>query len=120
MKVSLIATMALAVGTTAIAAPASVDAGEKQARIVFPRQAIDNWTAPDENTLYIQANRKWYRADMFAPCFDLRYTNAIGFETGPTDDFDRFSRIAVEGRTCQLKSLVQVAGPPPKAKKHKA
>ena len=116
MKRVLIATLCLAVAASAETAAAV----PKQARIVFPDQAIENWSAETQDTLYIEAHRKWYRADLFAPCRNLPYALGIGFQSNPTSEFNRFSRIVVEGETCQLKSLVQVAGPPAKAKKRKA
>lgn len=92
----------------------------KQARIIFPGHNIRNWAGETQDVLYIESQRKWYRADLFAPCRNLPYALGIGFEANPTGEFNRFSRIVVEGETCQLKSLVQVEGPPAKAKKRKA
>ena len=118
MKRFLIAALCFAaVASAESPAPAPTP---KQARIVFPGHVIRNWSGETQDTLFIEAHRKWYRADLFAPCRNLPYAQAIGFEANPTGEFNRFSRIVVEGETCQLKSLVQVDGPPPKAKKRKA
>ena len=116
MKRVLIATLCLA----SIASAETPAAAPKQARIVFPDLAIQNWSGDSQDTLYIEAHRKWYRADLFAPCRNLPYATAIGFESNPTGEFNRFSRIVVEGEPCQLKSLVRVDAPPAKAKKRKA
>jgi hypothetical protein len=53
-----------------------------------------------------------------APCQDLPFANAIGFETRGTSDFDRFSTIVVRGQRCPVPSVVKSGAPPKKAHKH--
>lgn len=118
MKRFLIA--ALCVPTFVAAEPVATAPAPKQARIIFPGHNIRNWAGETQDVLYIEAQRKWYRADLFAPCRNLPYALGVGFEANPTGEFNRFSRIVVEGESCQLKSLVQVDGPPPKSRKRKA
>lgn len=83
---------------------------------------IRDWQAPDDHTLYIQANNgAWYRADLLNTCQDLQFATRIGFDGGPSDTFDRFSKIVVRGQNCQVSSLTKIEGAPPtKAKHHKA
>ncbi len=100
------------------AKPAPV-AGEPQASIPFVNHnGIRDWHATDTRTLFVQDNRRqWYRATLFAPCFDLPFANAIGFETRGIDRFDRFSAIRVGRDRCKVSSLTPSDAPPAKAKR---
>ncbi|MDT9600976.1 DUF6491 family protein [Sphingosinicella rhizophila] len=90
-----------------------------EARIPFVNHGgIRNWRAIDRDTLYIEdSHRRWYRAELMGPCFDLGFTERIGFETRGNDTFDRFSTIRVGRDRCPVQSLVAVPGPPPKKAK---
>jgi hypothetical protein len=90
-----------------------------QASIPFVNHnGIRDWHAADSRTLYVQdARRQWYRATLFAPCFDLPFAQAIGFETRGVDTFDRFSSIRVRGERCSVSSLEVSGAPPAKAKR---
>jgi len=113
---------ALAATAWLIAASASAaeQAGpaSREASIPFiNHQGILDWRAADPTTLYIQArDRKWYRATLLDSCRNLTFATRIGFDTGPSNLFDRFSYILVEGQHCPLQSLVE-SGPPPKSAK---
>lgn len=91
-----------------------------EVRIPFANHgSIDNWQADGRDALYLQGmGRQWYRATLMAPCQDLPFANAIGFETRGTSDFDRFSTIIVRGQRCAVKSVVKSAPPPKKPRKH--
>jgi hypothetical protein len=90
-----------------------------QASIPFVNHnGIRDWHAADSRTLYVQDQRRqWYRATLFAPCFDLPFAQAIGFETRGIDTFDRFSTIRVRGERCSVSSLEKSEAPPAKAKR---
>jgi hypothetical protein len=62
------------------------------------------------------ARGKWYRAALMHSCFDLPYAEAIGFETGGMDRFDRFSSVVVRGQRCAISSLTRIDAPPRKAR----
>lgn len=104
--------------TLAAAAPAAQAATTAplppQASIPFVNhQGIRDWRAADSRTLYVQdRGRRWYRATLFAPCYELPFAQAIGFETRGVDRFDRFSAIRVRGERCTVSSL-EASGPPP-------
>ncbi|MES2497328.1 MAG: DUF6491 family protein [Pseudomonadota bacterium] len=115
MKKPLILALAGALLTGAIMADTALAAPPAEARIAFANQgSIDNWQADGDEALYLQGQgRQWYRATLMAPCRDLAFANALGFDTRGTSDFDRFSNIIVRGQRCAVKSLVK-SGPPPK------
>ena len=115
---TILASLAL-VGTTLSASPAlarhDVAIGQ-EARIPFVSfNSIRNFRALDQDTLYVQdQRRRWYRAEVIGPCFNLPFAHAIGFETRGTNSLDRFSTVLVEGDRCQLTSLVRSEAPPKK------
>lgn len=79
---------------------------------------IDNWQPDGTKGIWIEDNhRRWYYAELMAPCLDLPYAEAVGFVTQGPDTFDKFSQILVRGQRCQVTSLVPSAGPPKKDKK---
>jgi hypothetical protein len=119
MKQMLIGLMAATlVSTAAVAKPAERPLGV-EASIPFANSiGIRNFRAESNDVLMIEDNAgKWYRAEMFAPCTGLNFAEHIGFETRGTNSFDKFSQIVVEGRTCQVKSLVTAAKPLSKKEK---
>ncbi|BBC74046.1 hypothetical protein AEB_P3178 [Altererythrobacter sp. B11] len=101
-------------------APAAKNAAaEAQADASIPfanHGGIRDWRSEGSETVYIQDSaRHWYKAVLFARAPDLPFAQAIGFETKGPDTFDRFSTIIVAGQPYPLKSLVRIAGEPPKA-----
>jgi hypothetical protein len=116
---SLIACAAVG-DTPATAATPNVPAAE--ASIPFANHdGIYNWQVVDDRTVLIQGqNRKWYRASLMSPCFDLAFAERLGFESNPNGSFDKFSSITVRGQSCPLTSLVEAPPPPRKVKANKA
>ncbi|MBK9252299.1 MAG: hypothetical protein IPM70_10580 [Proteobacteria bacterium] len=57
---------------------------------------------------------------LLGPCIGLDFALSIGFDTGPSNQFDKFSSILVprEGR-CQVTSFTRSDPPPPSVKKKK-
>ncbi len=106
----------------AYAETSSKQTEEKQdARIPFVNHGgVRDWRSDDKETIYIQAsNRSWYKATLMSPAFDLPYTTAIGFDTGPSGTLDKFSSIVVRGQRYPIASLERIAGEPPKKAKAK-
>ena len=100
-----------AAGAPAAAAPAA------EAQIPFAKKSIWNWRVVDEKTVLIQdQGRQWYKATLFGNCINLSFADRIGFDSGPTGTFDKFSAIRVRGQRCPLMSLVKTNAPPKKAK----
>ena len=114
--------IALAVFSMVATAPA--DAKPKSggyASIPFVNHGgIQDWRSTDDHTLYVQSQGgRWYVAKTMGPCQGLNTAIRVGFDAGPTDTFDNFSNIVVEGQRCPIKSLTRIDGPPPSSKAHK-
>ena len=76
---------------------------------------ILDWKVGDRTTLYIQArDRKWYRATVLSSCRNLDFATRIGFDTGPSSQFDRSSYVLAGDQRCPVQSVVP-SGPPPKS-----
>ncbi len=85
------------------------------------RGGILDWRAIGRDTLLVQGTgNRWYRVELFGPCFELPFVERVGFNANPTGDFDRFSAVIVRGQRCAVKSVTASAPPPPPARKSKA
>ncbi len=82
------------------------------------RGGIRDWRVVDRDTVLIEGTGgRWYRAELFSPCFDLPYAHAIGFRSSPTGAFDRTGSLVVRGERCPLRSLTETAPPPKRARR---
>ena len=76
-------------------------------------RGIFNWEVVNEDTIYVQDNsRQWYRGEFMSPCIGLQFQDRIRFDYEPNGDFSKFSSIRHEGRSCHLRSLTRIDGPP--------
>lgn len=119
---SLAAFAFLAVASAAPAGEPAAAPKPEEARIPFANSTgIRAWRAEreaGEDVLYIEGvRRQWYRAELFGYCPDIRFANAIAFDSGPTGTFDRFSRVIVRHDVCRIRSLVKIEGEPPSSRK---
>jgi hypothetical protein len=105
--------------TSAPAASAPANAAE--VRIPFANHGgIWSWQVENSTTMLIQGqNRKWYRATLMSPCFDLPFAETVGFETNADGSFDKFGAVKVRSQRCPLVSLVETTAPPKKVKNAK-
>lgn len=112
---------ALLCAVPALAAAPQAKIGE-EARIPFAdTTGIRNFHAENDHALYIEGQTgRWYYAETIGPCMGLNFATQIGFITKGTGTLDKFGQILVDGRTCQLKSLVNAEDPGKKAKTEKA
>jgi hypothetical protein len=96
-------------------------ADSPQARIPFANHGgIYNWQVVDNRTVLIQSqSRKWYKATLFSPCFELPFAQRLGFAANADGSFDKFSAIKVRRQNCPLVSLVETAAPAKKPKTKK-
>lgn len=78
------------------------------ASIVFPNYgAIRNFEADGNDGIWIEdQQRRWYYGEILGGCQGLNFATGIGFDAGGSARFDKFSRIIVDGDTCQLSSFV--------------
>lgn len=113
-KLIMMTAALLALPAAAAAAQRTDAAIGQEARIAFPNNAtIRTFRAAGRDTVYIQDRaRRWYRASVVGPCFELPFAQAIGVDTRGARTLDRFSALIVEGERCPLVSFVRVAGPP--------
>jgi Family of unknown function (DUF6491) len=117
------ATLNLSAGTPAAEGkPADTPLPAEQASIPFvDHHSIRDWQADGKDGLWVQdLRRNWYYAKLLGPCIGLDFALSIGFDTGPSNQFDKFSAIVVprEGR-CQVTSFTRSDPPPPSVKKKK-
>lgn len=98
---------------------AAADGRGPQVSIPFADHGgIRDWRAIDRNTLLVQGNgNRWYRVELFSPCFDLPFADRVGFKSNATGEFDRFSSVIVRGQRCQVQSVTSAPPPPKKLKK---
>ncbi|MDE2406102.1 MAG: hypothetical protein KGM17_15635 [Sphingomonadales bacterium] len=85
-----------------------------QAEIPFADHGgVADWRADGDHTIYFEDNHhRWFRATLFAPCFDLPFVEAIGIDAGPTGSLDNFGAVIVKGRRYTFSAFVAVPGPP--------
>lgn len=88
-----------------------------QASIPFADRNIESWRANGRKGLWIRAQRKWYYAELFMECPDLPWAESVGFVTGGTSSFDRYSYILVRGDRYPLRSLTASSEPPREERK---
>ena len=100
----------LALQATADAPPVE----EAQARIPFASfRSIHTFHPVGEYVVYLQdQQRRWYRAELTGPCFNIGTAVRIGLDTRPGDTVDNTSSFLVDGQRCPIHSLVS-SGPPP-------
>lgn len=92
-----------------------------EATIVFPNYgAIRNFEADGNDGIWLEdRQRRWYYGELIGYCHDLNFAQSIGFDTGGTPAFDKFSAIIVRGDRCQLTSLVTAEKPLPRKERLK-
>ena len=118
----MFASASVGASETPAAAPTAAAPAAAEARIPFANHGgIWSWQVENNTTMLIQSqNRKWYKATLMSPCFDLPFAEAVGFETNPDGSFDKFASVKVKGQRCQVVSLVETAPPARKVKNGKA
>ena len=122
MPIKTLALAAVFAAVPALAASSAPAVKSDDAVIHFANLGgINDWRADGDSTLYIQGRSRsdWYKATLMGPCTGLPFAQTVGFVSEPTGSFDKFSSIVVQGQTCQVQSLVKVAGPPASAKSKK-
>ncbi len=89
-----------------------VKIGEEASIPFADTTGVRNFRADGDSALYIEdQSGRWYRAETLGTCTGLNFANAIGVVTKGTGTLDKFGQILVDGRTCQLKSLVRAEDP---------
>lgn len=122
MRLSLLILPLAAVALVPFAASAEEPATTEKAAeayIAFANHGgVRDWQAYDQNTIYFQDRQKrWYKAELLMPAFDLPYTIFIGLDTEPGGRLDKWSAVYVEGQRYTFRSFVAIEGKPPKKPK---
>jgi hypothetical protein len=117
-----LAALALAPVAAAEEAPDAKPGASEQSQgdyISFPnRGGVRNWRAVDRDTIYFQDRRKrWFKAELSRPAFDLPFTIFIGIEEGTGGRLDKWSSVYVKGERYHFSSFERIEGEPPKRKK---
>lgn len=130
MKLSALALPFAAFALVPVAAhaeePQKTETKAANAYIAFANNGgVRDWTVYDDETIYFQdRQRRWYKAELMSPAFDLPFTQFIGIDSGATDRLDKWSAIYVRGQRYVLRSFEPIEGKPPKkvkkAKQEKA
>jgi hypothetical protein len=120
MKTVLLGLVAV-LAAPAFAAPAPPRA-ERASEVSIPfashARSIRTFEATDDDVLYLQdRQRRWYRAEIGAGCFGLRFAQAIGYDTRGSLSLNQFSRIIVGRDSCPILSLTRSDGPPKRVKR---
>jgi hypothetical protein len=113
MKKILLAVLALAAAAPVAAAQPADAPVEQEASIPFFRYSrLASFTPIDDDTVYLRSGGRWYRAELFGPCFNLPWATSIGVDTRGSSSLDRFSTLIVGGDRCRIESLVRSEAPP--------
>jgi hypothetical protein len=112
LPLGLIAAVLPVAGNAAPASPTLVR--HAQASIPFANHGgVDTWRVDGDRTVYFQdRHKRWFRATLISPAFDLPFTEAIGIQAGPDGALDRFGSVVVKGQRYPFASFERVDGPP--------
>lgn len=120
------AALLISLATLGVAVNPAAAAQESKAapRVEIPfanNGGVWDWAAGDDDrTVYFQdRHRKWFKATLFAPAFDLPYATAIRIDSGATNTLDKWGAIYVRGQRYPFQSFKVSDGPPKKVKKDK-
>jgi hypothetical protein len=76
---------------------------------------IFNWRVKGDDTIYFEDNfHHWYKAELFAPSFDLPFKLALAVDTGPGGTLDQWSSVIIHGQRYPFRSFTRIEGKPPK------
>ena len=80
--------------------------------------ALRSFRDDGDRIVYLEgSNRRWYRAELNGPCFNLPHALRLGFDTRFSGDtLDNTSTLIVDGERCRIASLVR-SDPPPRRRR---
>lgn len=120
MKIMLLAAAAatFAAAVPAMAAPSAPGEARapQEAGIPFVSfRTIRTFQPEGDETVFLEAQGRWYRASLHGPCFNLRRSLRIDIDNRfSSNRLDNTSTFIVDGERCPIESLVAVDGPPPR------
>jgi hypothetical protein len=100
------------------APPASAAAMPEVAIPFANHGGIRDWRVVDDASLLLQdVHGQWYLAKLFAPVYDLAYSDHLGFVTPPSGSLEKFGSVLIHGRRYPIVSLTRAPAPPARPKK---
>ena len=120
IAIALVAGLAVAAPAAARPRPAPEPVIGQEARIPFVNfRGIHSFHADDEDVVYLQDyRRRWYRAELYGPCYGLPWAMGIAVDTRGSSTFDRNGILLVGDERCMLSSLTYSGPPPRRASRH--
>ncbi|MEI6438559.1 MAG: DUF6491 family protein [Alphaproteobacteria bacterium] len=110
---ALVAATSLAVPV--MAAPAN-PAPKTSTRTCFRANDVENFSAPDDRTVYVRVNRKdVFRLDLFSPCPDVDWAWEIALESRGSSwicsalDATVITKTPIGPQKCQVKKLTKLS-----------
>jgi hypothetical protein len=93
-----------------------------EASIPFANRGdVEDWRAQGNNAIWFQdQHRRWYRAELFGPAFDLPFVEHIGIDANPSGTLDKFGAIVVRGHRYGFRSFERMDGPLPRYRARKS
>lgn len=79
------------------------------------RSAVTSWQADGRDGIWVEGGKgEWYYARFFSPCIGIETAVQIGFDTGTSDQLDRYSYVIVPNQRerCAIASFTR-SDPPP-------
>jgi hypothetical protein len=110
----------LLAGTPAFGADSQL--ARPEASIPFAnRGGVEDWRAQGDTVIWFQdQHRRWYRAELFGPAFDLPSVEHIGIDASHSGTLDKFGAIVVRGHRYGFRSFERMDGPPPRYRARKS
>lgn len=89
---------------------------EREARIPFVGfNTIRTFRPVSDTIVYLQdRRRRWYRATLAVPCFNIQSALRLGVDTRYGSTLDNTSSFVANGERCRIHSLVHSGPPPPR------
>lgn len=71
------------------------------------RNGIRDFVVSADDLVFLYgANGRWYRVTLNGPCFNIKQRPTIGYQTTATGTFDNSSALLVNGKRCDVQSVV--------------
>lgn len=92
-----------------------------ETQIIFANHGeIRNFEADGQDGIWLEdRKRRWYYAELLGGCQGLNFAQGVGFDTGGSSNFDKFSSIIVDEWKCPVVSLVTAEKPLPRKERER-
>lgn len=92
-----------------------------ETQIIFANHGeIRNFEADGQDGIWLEdRKRRWYYAELLGGCQGLNFAQGVGFDTGGSSNFDKFSSIIVDEWKCPVVSVVTAEKPLPRKERER-